>query len=272
MEIFFSFGKDLPVVQLMHHYHQVSSPTRAPCIPSTGGVRPHARTLRRGRHGPHAHARGGQAAAAGPVLLMVNTADVSRGPAVAWRQSAAPSGWQPAGCGTAAAWRSPGTRRTQSPPLRTPPRPRLQERPDHPARAWHPVTVKDHQSGRGRGRPAPSHTTGHAGPHPAVRQAVWLRRCLVWLRVCRPRRFQYVLGRDTWRTLEPATRQYPLLLPAHLRALRLEIPRIRRLCRLAAVVFHSFQRICRRRRRSHPSGRGTYSRYPRAGSSPSSRC
>ena len=45
-------------------------------------------------------------------------------------------------------------------------------------------------SGRGRGRPAPSHTTGHAGPHPAVRQAVGLRRCQVWLRVSRPRRFQ----------------------------------------------------------------------------------
>ena len=28
------------------------------------------------------------------------------------------------------------------------------------------------KSGRGRGRPAPYHTTGHAGPHPAVRQAV----------------------------------------------------------------------------------------------------
>jgi hypothetical protein len=28
------------------------------------------------------------------------------------------------------------------------------------------------RSGRGRGCPAPSHTTGHAGPHPAVRQAV----------------------------------------------------------------------------------------------------
>jgi hypothetical protein len=51
--------------------------------------------------------------------------------------------------------------------------------------------------------------------------------------------------------LEPATRQYPLLLPAHLRALRSEILRIRRLCRLAAVVFHSFQRTCRKRRRSY---------------------
>ena len=38
--------------------------------------------------------------------------------------------------------------------------------------------------------PAPSHTTGHAGPHPAVRQAVGLRRCQVWLKVFRPRRFQ----------------------------------------------------------------------------------
>ena len=46
------------------------------------------------------------------------------------------------------------------------------------------------ESSRGRGRPAPSHTTGHAGPHPAVRQAVWLRRCQVWLRVFRPRWFQ----------------------------------------------------------------------------------
>ena len=45
-------------------------------------------------------------------------------------------------------------------------------------------------SGRGRGCPAPSHTTGHAGPHPAVRQAVGLRRCQVWLRVFRPRRSQ----------------------------------------------------------------------------------
>src|ERR1039458_7429826 len=54
-------------------------------------------------------------------------------------------------------------------------------------------------------------------------------------------------------TLFRSTRQYPLLLPAHLRALRSEIPRIRRLCRLAAVVFHSFHRICRRRRRIHPS-------------------
>jgi len=45
------------------------------------------------------------------------------------------------------------------------------------------------RSGRG-GRPAPSHTTGHAGPHPAVRQAVGLRRCQVWLNVFRPRRFQ----------------------------------------------------------------------------------
>ena len=53
--------------------------------------------------------------------------------------------------------------------------------------------------------------------------------------------------------MEPATRQYPLLLPPHFRALLSEIPRIRRLCRLAAVVFHSFQRTCRRRRRSHPS-------------------
>ncbi len=46
------------------------------------------------------------------------------------------------------------------------------------------------RSGRGRGRPSPSHTTGHAGPHPAVRQAVGLRRCQVRLRVFRPRRFQ----------------------------------------------------------------------------------
>lgn len=29
-------------------------------------------------------------------------------------------------------------------------------------------------SSRGTGRPSPSHTTGHAGPHPAVRQAVVL--------------------------------------------------------------------------------------------------
>jgi len=29
------------------------------------------------------------------------------------------------------------------------------------------------ESSRGRGCPAPSHTTGHAGPHPAVCQAVW---------------------------------------------------------------------------------------------------
>jgi hypothetical protein len=46
------------------------------------------------------------------------------------------------------------------------------------------------ESSRGRGRPAPSHTTGHAGPHPAVRQAAGLRRCQVWLRVFRPRWFQ----------------------------------------------------------------------------------
>jgi hypothetical protein len=49
---------------------------------------------------------------------------------------------------------------------------------------------EDQRSSRGRGRPAPSHTTGHAGPHPAVRQAVGLRRCQVWLKVFRPRRFQ----------------------------------------------------------------------------------
>ena len=46
------------------------------------------------------------------------------------------------------------------------------------------------ESGRGRGRSAPSHTTGHAGPHPAVRQAVRLRRCQVWPNVFRPRRSQ----------------------------------------------------------------------------------
>lgn len=43
------------------------------------------------------------------------------------------------------------------------------------------------ESGRGRGRPVPSHTTGHAGPHPAVRQAVGLKRCLVAVMVFRPR-------------------------------------------------------------------------------------
>ena len=41
------------------------------------------------------------------------------------------------------------------------------------------------------------HTTGHAGPHPAVRQAVGLRRCQVWVRGSRPRRFQEASGRDT---------------------------------------------------------------------------
>jgi hypothetical protein len=46
------------------------------------------------------------------------------------------------------------------------------------------------KSSRGRGRPAPSHATGHAGPHPAFRQTAGLRRCQVWLRVFRPRRFQ----------------------------------------------------------------------------------
>ena len=52
------------------------------------------------------------------------------------------------------------------------------------------------------------------------------------------------MGRDTWRIWEPATRQYLLLTPAHFRASLSEMPRIRRLCRLAAAVFHSFQRIC----------------------------
>ena len=46
------------------------------------------------------------------------------------------------------------------------------------------------ESSRGRGRPAPSRTTGHAGPNPAVRQAAGLRRCQVWLRLFRPRWFQ----------------------------------------------------------------------------------
>ena len=32
------------------------------------------------------------------------------------------------------------------------------------------------QSGRGRAHPGPSHTTGHAGPHPAVRVASRKRR------------------------------------------------------------------------------------------------
>jgi hypothetical protein len=34
------------------------------------------------------------------------------------------------------------------------------------------------ESGRGPGLPAPSHTTGHAGPHPAVHQANRRRRQL----------------------------------------------------------------------------------------------
>ena len=50
----------------------------------------------------------------------------------------------------------------------------------------HAIPLPNHallESNRGRGRPAPSHTTGHAGPHRAVRQAAGLRRCQVWLRV-----------------------------------------------------------------------------------------
>ena len=46
------------------------------------------------------------------------------------------------------------------------------------------------------------------------------------------------VGQDTWRTLDSEIRQYPLLLPPHFRALLSEIPRIRRLCHLAAVDFH----------------------------------
>ncbi len=60
------------------------------------------------------------------------------------------------------------------------------------ARAGNPELLQLPQrlSGRGRGRPAPSHTTGHAGPHPAIRQAVGLRLCQVWVKLFRPRRFQ----------------------------------------------------------------------------------
>ena len=68
--------------------------------------------------------------------------------------------------------------------------------------------------------------------------------------VFRPRCLPVGVGQGRAKDLGPAIRQYPLLLPTHFRMLLSAIPRIRRLCRLAAVVFHSFQRTCRRRRRS----------------------
>ena len=67
--------------------------------------------------------------------------------------------------------------------------------------------------------PRPSHTTGHAGPHPAVRQVVGLKRCLVAVMVFRPKCLPVGVGQGRAKDLGPAIRQYPLLPPTHFRML-----------------------------------------------------
>jgi hypothetical protein len=74
-----------------------------------------------------------------------------------------------------------------------------------------PEALQDPESGRGAGSPRP----------------------LPYHRTCGP-----ASGGSSSRGIDTL----PCLPPAHLRAVRSDIPRIPRLCRLAAVVFHSFQR------------------------------
>ena len=61
------------------------------------------------------------------------------------------------------------------------------------------------------------------------------------------------VGQGYLEDLGARDRQYLLLIPPYFQACLSEMPRIRRLCRSAAVVFYSFQWTCRRPRCGHTS-------------------
>ena len=102
----------------------------------------------------------------------------------------------------------------------------------------------------GLGHPAPSHTTGHAGPHPAVRQNN-RRRFQHCSNPCSRSFSQYWLSIAIVRGWDADSRQDPFPLPAAFVARFRLRPKARRFRKRALGRFHSFHLTCRRRRLSH---------------------